>query len=439
MRPVTRSIDRRGKWLQGLLLALSVVLLLACGKDPEEEAPPRIRDFRTFGLVTVVVKDDVDDGHVLLCKSAPSDRSTSNIRLLGSDGSLQGDIALGELPRRIEDLDFLPEDLLYTDVEPLDDGSLLLAGTGLQSGLDDRLHMVLYRLTRTGDPVGEPIRRFITEHAAVVTVPPTEPQADPDGLPRHRALIARLNEGIAVAVRWETQVAAGIRLWWIPTADMGVAITSTDLPLGPPGDRLLQFAGGPSTGQVVVVVDHASTGGHHQTRVVGFHVDAGTWSAPEECVLPWSDLEPQQLTFTEGTFLLIGHRPVDGFIRPFISRFQTAASAADGLFAVSDPVSAGHPLAAYCAQVINGSIRIAMQEHEASAAPPWFNGDITSDLVLAKLDANGNVVDRQVIVPGQGLRAIAVSSTEGQTRVIGTMHPYLNAAYEHTFFLVPDQ
>lgn len=439
MRPVIRISDPREKWRLGSLLMLSVVLLAACKKDHEEEAYPNIRDFRTFGSVTVVVKDHVDGGHVLLCKSAPSDRSTSHIRFLGSDGRLQGSIALDQLPRRIEGLDLLPEDLLYTDVEPFDDGSLLLVGTGLQSGLDDRLHMVLHHLTRTGDPIGEPVRRYITEHASVVTVPPTEPMADPDGLPRQRALIARLNGGIAVAVRWETQAAAGIRLWRIPTGDAGGPITSTDLSLGPPTDRFLQFAGDPSTGQVVVVADHATTGGHHQTRVVGFHVDAGAWSAPEECLLPGSDLEPQQLSFTDGAFLLIGHRPVDGFIRPFISRFQTAASAASGMLAVSDPVSIGHPLAAYCAQVSNGSIRIAMQDHEASAVPPWFNGDLTSDLVLAKLDANGAVVDREVIVPGQGLRAIAVSGTQGQVSIIGTMHPYLNAGFEHTFFLVPDQ
>lgn len=426
-------------WPGSSLLLLSLLMLIACRKDLEPSTAAPVKDFHTFDMVTVVAKGDPLGGHVLLCKHAPSERRTSLIRFIGDDGTLQGAIAFDALPHRIENLDFLPEDLLLTDIEPVADGGILLVGTGLQSDLDDRSHMVLYHLSRTGDLIGQPLRRYIIEHAVEYTVPPTEPTADPDGLPRQRALIAPLNGGIAVAARWETEDASGIRLFWIPTDDVSGTVTSTDLPLGPPTDRLLQFAGDPSTGQVALVVDHATSGGHHQTRIAGFQVSSGDWSAPEECLLPGIDMEPQQLSFTEGAFLLIGHRPLDGFIRPFISRFQTAASASNGLVNVTDEVSAGHPLAAYCGQVSDGSIRLALQEYEPSAAPPWFYGDITSDLILAKLDGTGNVVDRRVIVPGQGLRAIALSGTEGRCRIIGTMHPYLNAGYEHTFYLVPDQ
>ncbi len=436
--PVAQHPGRR-QWHLSLLLAPCIALLLACEKDSEPGTAPPIQDFRTFERVTVVVKDDANGGHVLLCKQVPSDRVTSHIQLLGADGTLQSAIPFDALPRRIENIDFLPEDLLFTDVQALADGSLVLVGTGLQSALDERLHLVMYRMTHTGDLLGDPIRRYITDHAEVITVPPTEPRADPDGLPRQRALIAPLDEGLVVAARWETEDAAGIRLWWFPAVGGAGAVTSTDLPLQEFDDRLLQCAADPSTGHVVLVVDQGTTGGHHQTRLVGFNAANGTWAEPEECLLPGIDLEPQQLVFQEGAFLLVGYRPSDGLIRPVISRFQTVASAASGMLDVSDPSSVGDPLAAYCGWVRNGRIRLALQHHASGAEPPWFTGDLTSDLVIADLDANAAVTERQVLLPGQGLRAIDLSGTEPACRIIGSMHPYLNAGYEHTFFLVPDQ
>lgn len=420
-------------------LACALALIPACTKDTDPIERPAIREFRAFDLVTAVAKADGDHGHVLLCKQAPTDRRTSDIRWIGTDGSLQGGIPLGMLPRRIENLDFLEEELLFTDLSMQADGDLILAGTAVQTALDARLYMVLYRMTRAGVLIGAPIRRYITDQAVTITVPPTEPLADPDGLPRQRALVAVLPTGVAVAARWGTATAAGVRAWWFPSGDQGGAVATVDLALDRPDDRMILFAGDPVSSRVVLVLDRGTSGGHHHTRVVGFQLSDGVWSSPEEIELPWSDMEPQQLAFVDGTFLLVGYKPAGDVVRPFISRFVSVADAANGTREVQDPASAGRPLTAYCARIENGTVLLAMQDHEPSAAAPWFTADLSSDLVLARVDADGVVIERRVLVPGQGLRAIDLTGGDGGTRIIGSMHPYLNAGYEHTFFLVPDQ
>ena len=79
---------------------------------------------------------------------------------------------------------------------------------------------------------------------------------------------------------------------------------------------------------------------------------------------------------------------------------------------------------------------LMLQRHETGALPPYFAGDITSDLVIADDGGVSDAVEGRIIIPGQGLRAMGLFAKDGQRIVIGSQHPYLNAGYQHTFFLV---
>ena len=87
--------------------------------------------------------------------------------------------------------------------------------------------------------------------------------------------------------------------------------------------------------------------------------------------------------------------------------------------------------------MVNGQMELLTQAHESSALPPFFDGDITSDLETVALGWPGlSLGTTSTLVSGQGLRAIGLFVQNGERVLIGSQHPYLNAGFIHTFRLV---
>jgi len=208
-------------------------------------------------------------------------------------------------------------------------------------------------------------------------------------------------------------------------------------------DRLHQLACDPSTGRTIIVTD-ALDGGTRRVKVWAFLAGPDVWEEEGSVLLGSARSEPQQLSFADGWFTLMGNQPtgnapVNGAdpTKPFVCRFADVAGVGPGFHVVDGIADETRCVTSYCAGSWDGATHVMAQVHEASALLPYFDGDITSDLLLVDLDGNSAVVGEPLrIIPGQGLRAMGAFNKEGRHVIIGSQHPFLNAGYQHTFYLL---
>lgn len=412
-------------------------LLVSCKKDqPGPEGPP-ISAYRTYDLVTTAVKEDPHGGQVLLCKNTPIDRRNAFLQLVRPNGDFAQRIDFGSLPLRIENITFSAQELLITDFIPHPDGSFILVGIARQIDLNDRLHAVVYRLSRSGAVIGAPFRRFLAEDGVVITNVSDATQ-DLDGLPRIRALCGLLgHENLVVAARWETDDRAGVRLMRFALDNNNGAFLQGDIALPDADDRLHALACDVNNQRVILVADSSSAGTGFRTTVYERSVGPGSWTVELQKTLDILNAEPQQLIFNNGDLLLLGYRPETGNpnkVKPFAVRIGYVPDLQNA--AVLD-LFAGLPVTSYCAAYVNGGVELLTNTHQASAFQPFFDGDITSDLSVTTLSLPDlNPGNTSKVLPGQGLRPIGYFHTGGQRVVIGNQHPFLNGSYMHTFRLV---
>ncbi|MBK6540451.1 MAG: hypothetical protein IPG10_04030 [Flavobacteriales bacterium] len=416
----------------------------ACRKnDPQEEAPP-ISSYRTYELVCAAVKADPWGGQILLCKGSPVDRRTSFLQLMSAEGDLGPRIDLDVLPRTAENITFQQSELLYTDFAPLSDGSILVVGIGRQVEQEDRLHVIVHRVGRDGAPIGAPFRRYLTAGGSV-HVNIDGATKDLDGLPRLRALCDLHPSGdLLLAARWETASAAGIRLFRFAIGGSTGAFAQADIVLTAPDDRLHALTCAPN-GRVVVVTDAGLPGTSHTITAHGYQVSSTDWIGEGTGSLQDQgqtiiNAEPQQMFWAGDSFVLVGTRPNTGdasVSKPFVARFGTATDISGEIRVLSGLSASDRTVACYCAAVVNGQMELLTQAHESSALPPFFDGDITSDLETVALGWPGlSLGTTSTLVSGQGLRAIGLFVQNGERVLIGSQHPYLNAGFIHTFRLV---
>lgn len=417
---------------------LLLVATIGCTKESSEEEPPPIADYRTYDRVPVAVKE-VDNGFALLCKNAPIDRRTAYIQELGADGETRDSISLEALPTRIEDIEFQRQDLLYTDFVH-HDGAYIIVGTGRQTDLENRLHLVVQFVSTNGATVKEPFRRFLISGSEVGINDTPDLTQDLNGLPRQRVLCAVSDDQLIVAARWETATMAGVRLFGFPLDEATGPTISMDIPLNRPEDRLHQLACDP-TGRTIVVTDMMEAG-TTKVKVWEFTPSLAEWSDGVSYVLGYPRTEPQQLVYKDGSFILVGNQPEDAVstgakdpTKPFICRFTDVAGVASGFHVVETGAQVGQCVVSYCSGSWGGSAHLLAQVHEVSASVPYFEGDIASDLRLVDLDAGQYVTDTLTIIPGQGLRAMGAFEKGGKRIVIGSQHPFKNAGYVHTFLI----
>ena len=153
--------------LRFLVLAM-ITGSISCTKEVSEDVPPPITDYRTYDVVPVAVKM-AGEGYALLCKASPIERRASSVQLLAANGELGMRLDLDALPRRIENIDFEMEELLFTDFMPRPDGTFIVVGIGRQIAADNRSHMVVYQVAPDGTPIGSPSRRLLRDSTLVNT------------------------------------------------------------------------------------------------------------------------------------------------------------------------------------------------------------------------------------------------------------------------------
>jgi hypothetical protein len=426
---------RHGEWLIGL----AVAFLGGCAKLPDAPPAPPISDYRTFDMVPSLVRSDPQGGWSLLCRNTPVDRRNGAIRFMDAEGGAAGVLDLDALPRTFEGITFDREELWYGDLARAADGSIFLAGVGIETQRGARAHVLVQHVSMAGVPLDAPYRRYLGADAEVVYNIDGQDQ-DLNGLPRTRALCALAQDGsLFVAVRWETVTSAFVRVFRFPTAP-GALSVSVDVPVSGPSARLLAMACSPDGTGLVVVTDEAE-GNDRRTRVQGLSAMATGMGLAAGSTLPDLDLQPQQCQWAEGGYTLVGYAPlgIDGALaKPFIARFTSAAQAAVGYRLLGTIGPASRPVTAHAADVTGGDTRLMVQVHEASALPPYFDGDLTSDLVRVHLDGALAVTALTTIIPAQGLRAMDCLQRGDGTVIIGSQHPFLNDAYIHAFHLVAD-
>lgn len=431
---------RRGTVIGLLILVLPG--LIACTKEPGDDEAPPIADYRTYDLVTVSVKEDpFGGGFVLLCKNSPIDRRTGFIQVLTADGELGARIDLDELPLRIENLDFSADELLYTDVIPRPDGSMLLIGLGRESQQSDRLHALIQGIDRSGAITGIAARRYLNRETLLNANDDANLYQDVDGLPRMRAIGTSTAAGdVIVAARWETTDSAGIDLFRFPLSGATGLVIGTQLPLSETFDRLHRIACDPVTGRTLLIADAGEEGGRRELMAHEGLPGFSAWSGLSGSPLDLRDVEPFDLAWSDGEFIMTGHVPPEAGapIKPCISRIAAPLPPTIGVHVLAGPWPAERPVACYSAGFWEGGVHLALQVHEVAALPPYFEGDITSDLVVGDVQGDQTVEERETVIPGQGLRAIGYFYKGGREIIIGSQHPFLNASYEHTFFLVRD-
>ncbi len=426
----------------GGLLLLAISGFIGCTKEMGDEEAPPIADYRTYDVVTVAVKEDpFGGGFVLLCKNSPIDRRTGFIQVLTADGELGARIDLDGLSLRIENLDFTADELLYTDVIPRPDGSLLLIGLGRESQQNDRLHALIQGIDRNGATTGISARRYLNRETLLNANDDANLYQDVDGLPRMRAIGASTVAGdVIVAARWETTDSAGIDLFRFPLSGATGLIIGAHLPLVETFDRLHGIACDPVTGRTLLIADAGEEGGRRELMAHEGLPGFSEWSGMSSSPLDLRDVEPFDLAWSNGEFIMTGHvPPADGVpIKPCISRIAAPLTPTVGVVVLAGPWSAERPVACYSAGFWEGGVHLALQVHEVSALPPYFEGDITSDLVVGDVLGDNTIDERETVIPGQGLRAIGYFYRGGREIIIGSQHPFLNASYEHTFYLVRD-
>lgn len=414
-------------------------LFSGCRKEVPDTAPP-LSVYRSYDRVAVEVRADPAGGQVLLCKSTPIERSTAFLQLMGAAGDLRQRIFFDQFPGTVENIAFQEDDRWYTDFLPHPDGSFYIIGLARQTQMAERIHLVVHHIDRNGGQIEAPFRRYIVDNGIL------EPNIDGaeqsiNGLPRSRALGALVNDGLVVAVRWETQDSAGIRLYRFPLGNTLQTTLQADLGLAGPSHRMHALACDPATGETVLVFEDEANGNDHRVVVQKSTPGNTTWTTEWSVQLDGPDFmlnaEPQQLQWRNGTYLLIGNQPRASdmnVIKPFVTHFTDEAEVNGNLKVLDGLAAADQPVAAYCANWWNGSVTLVTQVHEASALQPFFDGDITSDLVLTDLAWPGlEPVGSLTVIPGQGLRGIGLFVTGGERLIMGSQHAYLNTAVVHTF------
>lgn len=417
-----------------VLAMMLMVSVTGCTKEPAEVSPPPIADYRTYEHVPVSVKDAGDNGFALLCKDSPVERRTGYIQVLGADGTPGSRLELGALPTTVENIQFAPEALLYTDFAIAQDGSYYIVGTAVEADAEARLHLVVHHVDPQGNALDEPFRRYLTAHAVVVTNDEVDLRQDLNGLPRQRALCGLFaNDDLVVAIRWETAEQAGVRLYRFPVQDNSGTVFIWDHVLEDPADRLQLLACDPATRATALVVDKGAIA-NHGTEIWTTSPGPADWQEPVGAALGLQNAEPQQLFWDGTSFLIAGYLPGSNApVVPFVGRGSGGGVVVRDHSGLAEP---GRAVTSYCMGQWDGAARMLVQSHEASTLSPYFAGDISSDLSLVDLNGDLSAGTRMPLVPGQGLRAIGAFKKNDKRIIIGSQHPFLNAGYQHTFYLV---
>ena len=410
--------------------AVLVTLLTSCAKEPVAESLP-LSNFQVHDLIPArAVELPSTNGLALLCKRSIDDPVIASAVLFNANGEISSRMDFSTLPNVVENITFGPEDAYITDLVPMADGSFILLGLGRQTDIEDRLHLLVYRVDATGSALSAPVRRFVADKSTLV-------QAENlDQLYRSKALGALLsNDRLVVTVRYDRlegpitnayqrsyQVGLSASVGSYGSAPVQLAVNSHllrgTLADGMGGSfTLMDATNGPGT-QLTV-----------QRTTWGTSAIAGT----ESDMLPLRDADPMAFRMVDNDLVIAGNYQVEADVhRPFFCR----AGSPSGLGAsIVFPDIGGNDHSANIAALVptaTGFNVVCNVYDRPVMSVRAMRDDLFCDLLTATLSANGALIDTQELITGSGLRALGAYGQEGE-HITGAFHPFNNTEYVHCF------
>lgn len=421
--------------MKAVLRNMVMLLAMAACRVDDPVVPLPLQELRTFEIAPVRAKRLPDDnGFLLFCRRASSDPSLDFVQLMDRYGTLGARIGLGGLASRVENIDFLQEDIWITDALPTPDGGLVLLGMGLQRDLDDRLHLFMYELDGAGQEIGPPIRRFLCS-GAEVNVP-----ADLDQLYDAVVLgsLVGADEGrVAAIARYVRDGQVERRSFVLPRTGLGSSISAGAIAMASE-DHVVQFmVTDPNMPeQVLLGYDTTGVGSSSALHVQRLDVSGPHPIMVEEGTITARNATATHVTMRDGQLLIAGHSDPDepGVLRPFVGRVPALAFADQAV--VFPGIRNGRSVVPYALDAGSNTSWIACTAYEQAVTTDELRrDDLFGDLLLAEVDGAGNVSNEQLIIPGQGLRPLAMRVEDGVTHLVGLLHPFLNVDLLHAFQL----
>ena len=430
-------LEARMKFLWSAVLITTV----ACHKEIDDWPLPPITDYRTYDWVTVAVKEDpFSGGFVLLCKDYPADRRTSCLQLLGETGEPGARIRFDQWPDLIGVVQFDNDRILYTDFLPLEGGRFFVAGMGRMTN-SGQMHLI----ARFTDSQGGLDTSYSIPANPDVTYPAQDADLfeDAHGLPRERVLCGRPEQSeIVAALRWESNSGATIRTFSCqadgssgPTAWLGNSdITSVDQT-----KRMYLLTCDPASQRTLLVSDVEID---ERVRIKeGEEVPLGNpWTDEWPLGTTGTNAQPEQVMVEDGVVIIAGwlDGSTEAETKAFLFRKDMEGADEGDLRVLNGIGNGAQPVSSYCFGYWEGTVHIVAHVQEAGGPRPYFQTDLSSDMVIVDLDADLNIVSTETIVAKQGLRAIGYFKRNGRRVIIGSQHPFLNATYQHTFLIALD-
>jgi hypothetical protein len=407
------------------LALLGALLLWGCAKEAGLPDAPGLSNFRTYDLIPMDAQRSSDGGFVLQCKRAIGDPKAAFAQFMDGQGNLTSRIDYGQLPLRVENVNFLREDIAITDILPWGDGSYVLAGFGRETELDNRLHALVYRVNANGSLLGAPIRRYIAAGSVLET------QNDLNRAYRTTVKAVRDATGkLFLAVRYETASTARCRLFGI-NLEGGGGPTGNEILLDQKQHRL-QSLWMRDNGELWLIMDASVSPTETKLHVRVF--DSSFLSLVDEGFIDKKNARVTALLDEVSQVRIIGIHD-RGTDEPW--SFQARGTNPGNLI----PSDIGQPTdragTAYAATWDGANCHVAVSNHEARVlSPEGLRDDRVSDLQWVTLGSDGERIAAQDILKGHGARALGCFMSDTGPIIIGAMHPYLNADYAHGFYLV---
>jgi len=404
---------------------------MGCTKEPAAEPLP-LDQFTVMEAVSIrTVQDPYAGGIVVLCKRAIDDPVLAKALFFNANGTLESTLEFAGLTSTVENITFGSEAWSITDLVPLPNNAYLLIGVGIQTEIDDRIHVLVHRVDRSGTALAQPVRRFVADKGTLVRA------NDMDELYRTRALGAlRDPDRLIVTVLYDRAEGP------LPTAyhrTYQIALTagvgsSAGLPLSVASDHLIHGLLADGSGGTLLFMDTENTAGPGKDVLVTHSTWTDEVQHTVSTPLGLRDAVPTSILLHDGALVIAGHYQVDADVR---RPFFTASSDLENIQnAISYPQLAGTDRTALIRAISpsnGGYIATSNVYDQPVLSIRALRDDRFCDLTTAQLAVDGSVVSTEVVIVGKGLRALG-SWGEGNW-LVGAFHPYLNTDYMHTFVL----
>ncbi|MCB0795599.1 MAG: hypothetical protein KDB88_12755 [Flavobacteriales bacterium] len=420
-------MDRR--WTASLVIAFG---LYGCTAETPLEPLP-VDELLTYEEVTVDVREAQGrDGQWLLCRRVPTDPFLDHARFLAGDGTLGPRIDFDALPRLVENVQFNEEDIWITELLPLGDGGVVLLGMGIQRDLEDRLHLVMYQLNASLGLVGAPLRRFVRSRVDLGIRDDIDRAYDAKAL---GCFLGSNAQQVAAVVRSNSNGLAERRLFVLPRTSASSLATSVAIPFADT-DHDLQFMLTDPSAPDHVWLGLDTTGAGAGTALLVQRIDLSQ-QVPlvvDQGIAQARNTQVNDAVAKGSGLVLVGHAEPDqaGQLRPFMASLSSAGSIDVALTFLE--IETERSVCAYAVDATVEPAWVGLSLYEqAIMTDELRREDLFGDLRVCRVTTNGGISDERTLIPGQGLRPLAIHERGGEAWVIGVLHPFLNVDLLHSF------